>query len=76
MNKIIRKHYPASKLPHELRGDIPENSFVEVIVEEEPRGSNSPMDSLRALLKGLPKQKVSEADAVKRIRDLRNEWDD
>jgi hypothetical protein len=37
MNAIVRKHYPASRLPEELREGIPEGSEVEVVISvEEP----------------------------------------
>lgn len=75
MNKVIRKHYPASKLPKDLRGNIPSSAYVEVVVEEEPAERPS-METLRSLVADLPRSAVSEADAVARIRELRNEWDE
>jgi hypothetical protein len=38
MNRIIREHYPASKLPEDLRAGVDPSSTVTVtIVEEEKR---------------------------------------
>lgn len=74
MNKIVRKHYPAAKLPAELRGDIPEDSLVEVIVEEEP--PKKTMAEKLAMLRDLPKYDTTEEEAVARVRALRDEWDD
>ncbi len=36
MNKIVFEHYPAAKLPEDLRAGLPETATVRVIVEEEP----------------------------------------
>jgi hypothetical protein len=35
MNKIVREHYPASKLPDELREGIDPNATVKIPVETE-----------------------------------------
>lgn len=78
MNKIVLEHYPASKLPAELRGEIAPGASVKIIVEEEM--SRQPMtreefrESLRAARAGA--KGVTLEEAVARVRELRDEWDD
>ena len=76
MNKVVLEHYPASRLPKDLRGSIATNASVRVTVEEEPvsldRGELLKLlDDARRGAKG-----VSTDDAVRRIRELRDEWED
>ncbi len=35
MNKIVREHYPASKLPEELRQGLSPDATVKIVIEEE-----------------------------------------
>ena len=37
MNKFVREHYPASKLPDDLRGDIREHPVAEEVALAWPR---------------------------------------
>ena len=76
MNKVVLEHYPAARLPKDLRGSIATNASVRVTVEEEPVSSDRDellklLDEARRGAKG-----VSTDDAVRRIRELRDEWDD
>ena len=76
MNKVVLEHYPAARLPKDLRGSIATNASVRVTVEEEPVSSDRGellklLDEARREAKG-----VSMDDAVRRIRELRDEWDD
>jgi hypothetical protein len=48
MNKVVREHYPASKLPAELREGLPVDAMVRVSVTLE--GPKETMESLRAEL--------------------------
>jgi hypothetical protein len=68
--KIIVEHYPAKKLPDELRRGIDDRSTVRVTVEAEPDG-----DLLRPLLPllGTGHGAYSEEEAVSFIRRLRDE---
>jgi hypothetical protein len=75
VNKIVRKHYPAAKLPSDLRGNIQPNARVAILIEEEPVGAPS-IEALRLMVQSLEKKDVSETEAVTRIRQLRDEWDD
>jgi hypothetical protein len=48
MNKIVREHYPASRLPPELREGLPADAVVRVSVSlERPKET---METLRAEL--------------------------
>jgi hypothetical protein len=77
MNEIVRKHYPASRLPADLREGIPADSQVLVtIVVEEPRrrfptqageGVFSRFSALRR------SHFTTTADVVEHVRALRDE---
>lgn len=76
MNKIVLEHYPASKLPEELRKGFDDRASVRVTVEEERRAFNK-AEFLASLQKARKNAKgVSIEEAVARIRELRDEWDD
>lgn len=86
MNRIVRDHYPASKLPEDLREGIPEGADVSVTVEVRervpfgPDPNRKPMspDELRESIrryKAQNKNPVTAEEAVERIRELRDEWD-
>lgn len=78
MNKIVLEHYPAAKLPEELREGIEPGASVRVTVEEEAR--RKPLDPekllelMRAAQANAPGTTLDEA--VARIRALRDEWED
>jgi hypothetical protein len=77
MNKIVLEHYPASKLPEELRKGFSADAAVKVTVEEEPRKPLSReqlLDLMREAQAHAPGTTLEEA--VARIRALRDEWDD
>jgi hypothetical protein len=42
MNRIVLHHFPASKLPDEMRGAVDPSSTVTVTVEEEVRPKERP----------------------------------
>ena len=76
MNKIVREHYPVSKLPEDLREGIPPGASVRVVVEEERRPL-SKEEFLNSLQEARRHAKgVTLDEAVARIRELRDEWDD
>ncbi len=73
MNKIVRDHYPASRLPEELRQGLPDNAVVRVsVMLERPKETR---ESLRAeldvLRAGLPRLRDGEEidRTVRIIRD-------
>jgi hypothetical protein len=75
MNRIIREHYPASKLPEDLRDGVDPSSTVTVtIVAEEKRPEK--IMSLEEIfsLQGFRRRSAAEID--KDLRRQRDEWDD
>ncbi len=77
MGRVELKHYPASKLPDELRGAFLEGDFVNITVEADASKPMSREDLLKMLKRHVPRENgVPIEDAVKRIRELRDEWDD
>ena len=76
MGKIVLEHYPASKLPRDLRQGMPENAIVRITVEEEIPSSPD-QRKLVALMDQARRgaRKLTLEDAVRRVRKLRDEWD-
>lgn len=74
MNRIVRAHYPVEKLPEDLREGIPDGRRVTVTLEEEAQPAGKPLSyaDIRARVK--PRHVTTE-EAVRRIRELRDEWD-
>ncbi|MGZ8401551.1 MAG: hypothetical protein ACXWVI_09665 [Methyloceanibacter sp.] len=75
MNKIVKEHYPASKLPVELRRGIDPSGQVTVTVVEE----ETPPEHIMTLeeifaSRRPPYLTASEIDEM--ISRLRDEWDD
>lgn len=77
MNKIVLEHYPASKLPEELRGSIAPGASVTVTIEEEEAAASPDREKLLALIRRAQRnaKPVSLEEAVQRVRELRDEWD-
>jgi hypothetical protein len=75
MNRITREHYPASKLPEDLRAGVDPSSTVTVtIVEEEKRPKKvMTLDEIFALRRP-PFRTAEEIDDD--LRKQRDEWDD
>jgi hypothetical protein len=75
MNRITREHYPASKLPEDLRAGVDPSSTVTVtIVEEEKRPEKvMTLDEIFALRRP-PFRTAEEID--EELRRQRDEWDD
>jgi hypothetical protein len=74
MNKIIREHYPAAKLPEDLRpsGD-PDARVTITIEEEEMPGKVMTLDEI-FLQEGFRRRTKEEIDTE--IRSQRDESDD
>jgi hypothetical protein len=69
MNKIVREHYPVSKLPPELREGFPMNAVVSVSVRlERPKET---METLRAELDRVRSgmKRFRSSDEI--LRDIR-----
>ena len=78
MGIVTKRHYAASKLPDDLREGIPEDALVSVTVAEERRSLFSAHEleaQIEAAQEGR-RERVAIEEAVDRVRDLRNEWDD
>lgn len=77
MNKIVLEHYPASKLPSDLRTGIAADASVTVTIQEEgkkPLNREAMLQLMRDAQANAPGTSLKEA--VSRIRALRDEWDD
>jgi len=75
MNKIIRKQYPASKLPDDLREGFAPDATVIVTVEEEMNRPEHVMTLEEIFaLRRPPFRSAEEIDAD--IRKQRDEWND
>jgi hypothetical protein len=74
MNKIVREHYPASKLPEDLRPSGDPDARVTVIVETEEKPERvMTLDEIFSQ-RGFVRRTKEEIDAD--IRRQRDEWDD
>ncbi len=81
MNKIVREHYPASKLPEDLRQGMSPAVTVRIVMEvDDPVAEGLTFKELKrrvAELQSRPDFKpVTSDEAVARIRALRDEWDE
>jgi len=79
MTKVVRLHVPASQVPPEFRGDIDPACTVTVTVgREAPVLHDRP--SFREMIERLHEKvavrHTTPEEAVRRIRKLRDEWDD
>jgi hypothetical protein len=75
MNRIIREHYPASKLPEDLRAGVDPSATVTVTIVEEDKRPEKVM-SLEEIwaLRTPPFKTAKEIDDD--LRRQRDEWDD
>jgi hypothetical protein len=75
MNRIIREHYPASKLPEDLRAGVDPSATVTVTIVEEEKRPEKVM-SLEEIwaLRTPPFRSAKEIDDD--LRRQRDEWDD
>ena len=75
MNKIIRHHFPASRLPEELRGDLPDDAQVTVVVEQEAPASTTLPPTLDDLFARARPSFETQDDVNRHVREMRDEWD-
>lgn len=76
MNKIVKAHYPASKLPVELREGLDPAGHVTVtVIEEEEMRKPLTREQLRQLIEEAQRDAKGGTieDAVARVRALRDE---
>jgi hypothetical protein len=71
MNRIVLEHYPASKLPDDLRAGVDPSSTITVTVVEEEKVMT--LEEIFSL-KGFRRRSAAEIDDD--LRRLRDEWDD
>ena len=87
MNKIVREHYPAEKLPEDLREPFAEDALVTVQIQQEvtslqlappaePMSAAEVAASIRTLHEGRSETGRSIEDIVAEVRALRDEWGD
>ena len=78
MNKIVLEHYPASKLPEELRKGLASDASVRITVEEESHRAPLTREELLKSFRDARDRAsgVTLEEAVARVRELRDEWDD
>lgn len=74
MNRIVRRHVPASSLPADLREVLPDSALVTVVVVEEAASSADPIRSLEDILAARrpPYRSIEEIDGW--VRQQRHEW--
>ena len=77
MNRIVRDHYPAEKLPEDLRAGLPIGAQVQVtILVEAPQKSTEDVLAMIDAYRATRQETVRTVeDAVAEIRALRDEWD-
>lgn len=74
MNKIVLEHYPASKLPEELREGLDPRAIVTITVEtESPPEKVMTLEEMFALRRDVFE---SNRDVDRHINAIRDEWSD
>jgi hypothetical protein len=76
MNRIVKEHYPASKLPEDLRAGVDPSATVTVTVVEENTSEPQKVMTLEEiwLLRAPPFRTAQEIDDG--LHCDRDEWDD
>lgn len=73
MNKIVREHYPAAKLPEDLRPSDDPAARVTVTIEEEQQPAT--VMSLEEIFSATGFRRRSAKEIDDDLRRLRDEWD-
>ena len=76
MNKIVKEHYPASKLPVELREGIDPSGHVTVTVVEEDQRKPDQVMTLEEIIAARRPPYLSAKEIDKAIGELREDRDD
>lgn len=72
MNKVVREHYPAAKLPPELREGLDPGASVTITIEQESAPSNvMTLEEMFALRRDVF---ASQNEVDQYVRDARNDW--
>jgi hypothetical protein len=76
MNRIVKEHYPASRLPEDLRQGVDPTATVTVTIVEEETKPPEKIMSLEEIwaLRAPPFRTAQEIDDD--LRRDRDEWDD
>lgn len=75
MNRIVREHYPAAKLPEDLREGFAADADVRVVIEVQPRtGTKKPFDLQELFDRARPSFRNAD-EVADHIRAMREEWD-
>ena len=74
MNRIVKEHYPAEKLPADLREGIL-GDRVTVTVTSEGSSTRRRTRAKRELFGAAKERATSIDEAVARVRELRDEWE-
>jgi hypothetical protein len=75
MNRIVREHYPASRLPEDLREGIDPAREVTVTVSVEDAPPERVMSLDEIFASGSPRY-ASIEEVTEHVRSLREEWRD
>ena len=75
MNKIVKEHYPAAKLPEDLREGLDPAQLVTITVAVEEAAPERPM-SLKELFAMRRPPYRSLDEITDDLRHQRDEWDD
>jgi antitoxin component of MazEF toxin-antitoxin module len=80
MNRIVREHYPAAKLPDDLRKEIGAEKSVTITIEVENAGAgceaNNARDDWFSKYEHIRRATFHSIDEVNDyVRTLRDEWD-
>ena len=75
MNRIIREHYPASKLPEDLRAGVDPSSTVTVTIVEEGKRPEKVLTLEEIFALRRPPFRTAE-EIDEGLRRQRDEWDD
>ncbi len=80
MNRIVREHYPAAKLPDDLRKEIGAEKSVTITIEVENAGAGSEAANVRddwfskyEHIRRATFHSIEEVNDY--VRTLRDEWD-
>lgn len=74
MNKIVREHYPAARLPDDLREGFNIDGEVRITIEQvEPQKGRMSLEDIFAV--ATPPYRTKE-EIDDEIRQLREEWSD
>jgi hypothetical protein len=72
MNRIVRRHYPASRLPNDLRGQIdPSHEVTVTVTDETPSYAGR---DLSEIFERNAHRKLSEAEILAFLKAERDSW--